>query len=92
MAASSSTVKNKFNGKKETNVVYGQKGRTRGNHNPSVGVVLISNPAPIQQQQQGNQHRSDAPRRHFTKKISMPLPQALQHLLKAELITLMDPS
>ena len=34
---------------------------------------------------------SDAPRRHFTK-ISMPLSQALQHLLKVGLITLRDPS
>ena len=51
-------------------------------------MVLISNPAPVQQQ--NNQCRQDTPRRQFTK-INMPFSQALQHLLKAELITLRDP-
>ena len=48
VVASSSAIKKTFNGKKETNVVYGQKVRTSGNHNSFVGVVLISNPAPVQ--------------------------------------------
>ena len=79
-----------FNGKKETNVVYGQKGRARDDRNQSVGVVLISNPTHVQQHQQGNQRRSDTPMIQFTK-INMPLSQALQHLLKVELITLRNP-
>ena len=61
VAASSSTVKKTFNNNKEANVVYGQKGRGRGDRN---------------QHKQGNQHRSDAPRRKFTK-INMPLSQEL---------------
>ena len=76
MAASLSTVKKTFNKKKETNVVYGQKGRARNERNQSVGAVLISNHALVQQQQQGNQRRSDALRRKFTN-ISMPLSQEL---------------
>ena len=54
MAASSSAVKNTFNGKKEANVVYGQKGCGRSDRNQSVGAVLISNLAPAQQHEQGN--------------------------------------
>ena len=54
VATSSSTIKKTFNGKKETNVVYGQKGRARSDRNQSVGAVLISNLAPVQQHQQGN--------------------------------------
>ena len=81
VAASLNAVKKTFNGKKETNAVYGQKGHLKRDHNQSVGAVLISNLAPVQQQQRVNQRRSDAPKRQFTK-ISMPLSQALQHLLK----------
>ena len=47
----SSDVKKTFNNKKETNVVYGQKGRGKNDRNQSVGAVLISSHAPIQQQQ-----------------------------------------
>ena len=91
VSASSSTMKKTFDGKKETNVVYGQKGRTRSDHNQSMGAILISNPAHVQKQkQQGNHRRSEAPRRQFTK-INMPLSHELQHLLKEELITLRDP-
>ena len=75
-----------FNRKKEANDVYGLKGNGRDNRNQYVVVVLISNPAPTQHEQ-GNQRRSDEPRRQFTK-INMLLSQALQHLLKAELITM----
>ena len=48
VAASSSDVKKTFNGKKETNVVYGQKGRARNDRNQSVGAVLIPNPTSVQ--------------------------------------------
>ena len=41
VAMSSSDVKKKFNGKKEKNVVYGQKGRSRSDCNQSVWAVLI---------------------------------------------------
>ena len=71
VVASSSPVKKTFNNKKETNVVYGQKGHGKNDRNQSVGAVLISNSVPVQQQQ-GNRHRSDAPGRKFTK-INMPL-------------------
>ena len=53
-ATSSDTQKKTYNGKKESNVVYGQKVRNKSNHNQSVGAVLISNPASVRQQQQGN--------------------------------------
>ena len=65
--------------------------RIKNDHHQSVGAVLISNPTPVQRpQQQNNPQRPDAPRRHFTR-INMPLSQALQHLLKAYLVTLRDP-
>lgn len=44
----------------------------------------------LRQQQQSNRHKQDTPRRQFSK-INMPLSQALQHMLKAEFITLRDP-
>ena len=86
---SSSAVKKIFSGKKETNVVYGQKDRVKNDRNQSMGAVLISNPAYVQQQQ-GSQCRTNAPRRQFMK-ISMPLSQVLHHLLKTELIILREP-
>ena len=86
MVAISNVVKKPFSGKKETKVFYGQKGRSKNDRYHSIRAVFISNPVPVQQLQQGNQCRSDAPRRKFTR-ISMPLSQALQHMLK-ELITL----
>ena len=48
MVAPSNAEKKPFSGKKEANVVYGQGGRARGNHNPSVGEVLVSDPTPVQ--------------------------------------------
>ena len=48
MAASSSVVKKTFNNKKETNVVYGQKGLGINNCNQSVGAVMTSNPVLVQ--------------------------------------------
>ena len=85
MATSAGTTKKPHNGKKESNVVYSQK---KNDRNQSVGAVLIY--APVLQQQQGNQRKQDAPRRQFTK-INMSFAQALQNMLKAELITLKDP-
>ena len=90
MATSSNAMKKPFGGKKETNVVYGQKSCSKNDHHQSVGAVLISNPASVQQQQHGSQCKSDSPRRQITR-ISMPLCHALQHLLKVKLITLHDP-
>ena len=49
VVASSSVVKKTFSNKKETNVFYGQKGRGKNDCNQSVGAVLISNPAHVQQ-------------------------------------------
>ena len=40
-----------FGGKKETNVVYGQKNCDKGDCHQSVGAVMISNPIPVQPQQ-----------------------------------------
>ena len=44
----------------------------------------------LRQQQQGNHPKKDTPRRQFSN-INMPLSQALQHMLKAEFITLKNP-
>ena len=52
MAATSNDVKRSFSGKKETNVVFGQKIHSKNDRHQSVGAMLISNPAPVQQQQQ----------------------------------------
>ena len=49
----------------------GYNSRAKSDRNQVVGAVLISNHAPVQKQQQGNQRRPDAPRRQFTK-INMP--------------------
>src|SRR4051812_36815664 len=65
-----------------TNTGYNWKGRNEPNQ--PVGTILIS--TPVQQQR----HKTDTPKRQFTK-INMPLSQALQYLLKANLITVKDP-
>src|SRR4051812_15133723 len=65
-----------------TNVVHNRKGLNE--HNQTVGTILISTPVPQQRR------KSDVPKRQFTK-INISLAQALQHLLKSELITLKDP-
>ncbi|XP_058783353.1 uncharacterized protein LOC131658035 [Vicia villosa] len=90
VATSSGVTKKPYSGKTEANAVHSQRGRNRNDSSQSVGAVLISTPTPRQNQQQGYQHRQDAPRRKFTK-INMPLSQALQYLLKASLITVRDP-
>ena len=57
MATYYNAMKKPFIGKKETNVVYGQKSHSNNDRHQFVGVMLISNTAPVQQQeqQQGNQ-------------------------------------
>ncbi|XP_058774379.1 uncharacterized protein LOC131648660 [Vicia villosa] len=90
VGATSGTTKKPYHGKNESNVVHSQKGRNKNDQNRYVGAVLISTPTPQQTPRQGYQRRSDSPRRQFTK-INMPLSQALQHLLKANLITIRDP-
>ena len=62
MAASSSAEKKPLGGKKEVNAVYSQKGRNKGNHDQSVGAVLIFNPASVRQQR-GNRQKQDEPKR-----------------------------
>ena len=53
--------------------------------------MLVSNSARMQRpQQRGNQRRQDEPKRQFTK-INMLLSQALQHMLKMNMITLIEP-
>ena len=87
--STSNSVRRPFTGKKETNVVYGARAHTKKDHHSSVNAVLISNPQPTQRQPSNNQ-RPEVPRRQFTR-ISMSLSQALQHLLKANLVTLCNP-
>ena len=87
--STSNSVRRPFIGKKETNVVYEARDRTKKDHHSSVNIVLISNPQPTQRQPSNNQ-RPEVPRRQFTR-ISMSLSQALQHLLKANLVTLHNP-
>ena len=52
MASTSNAVEKIFIGKKETNVVYGQRSRIKSDRHQPVGAVLISNPTPVQQPQQ----------------------------------------
>ena len=59
--ASSSTTKRPFTGKKEVSAAYGQRNHNKTEHHPTVGAVMISNPA--SNQQRNNQRRPDAPRR-----------------------------
>ena len=89
MVASSIGEKKPFGGKKEINVVYGQKSHSKNNHHQSVGAVLMSNHT-LAQYQRGNRHRIKYQERQYTD-INMPFSQALQQFLKAELITLKDP-
>ena len=49
VATSSNAVKKSYNGNRESNVVYIQKGHDKSDHNQHVGAILISNPAPVQQ-------------------------------------------
>ena len=48
IASTSTAVKKPFIGKKETNVVYGQKSRVKNGSHQLVGAVLISNLARVQ--------------------------------------------
>ena len=69
--SSSNGAKRSFGGKKEANVVYGQKRRDKVDRTQSVGAVVISNPTSAQPQRD-NARSQNAPRRQFTK-INMPL-------------------
>ncbi|XP_058752679.1 uncharacterized protein LOC131625856 [Vicia villosa] len=73
VATSSGTIKKSYNGRNESD---------------TVGAILVSNQASIQQQ--NNQRKQSASKRQFTK-INMSLTQALQHLLKAELLIQIAP-
>ncbi|KAI5426904.1 hypothetical protein KIW84_032366 [Lathyrus oleraceus] len=84
-AATSASTKKSYQGKNESNAVYGQRGHNKKNRDHTVGAVTIAAPP-----SQNFQHRQDRPRRQFTK-INMTLAQALQGMLKANLITLRDP-
>ena len=55
MVVSSNAVKKPFNGKKEANVMYVQKGHGKEDRHQVVGAVMISNPTQVRQQQRGNQ-------------------------------------
>ena len=48
--ASSSTQKRSYNGKKESSIMYDQKGRNKSDLNQSVEEVETSNLTPVQQQ------------------------------------------
>ena len=85
-AAPADTHKKPYMGKKESNAAYIQKSR-RDQH---AGAVMISGSAPRRQPQRGNQQRPDGPKRQFTN-INMPWSQALQHMLKMNLIAVIDP-
>src|SRR4051812_17227818 len=89
IGSSSGTTKRPISGRNEVNTMQIQKGRKNEQHQ-SVGAVLIFASAPQKDQQPKYTRRPDAPRRNFTR-INMPISQALQHLLKAGLITLKDP-
>ncbi|KAI5400154.1 hypothetical protein KIW84_065178 [Lathyrus oleraceus] len=79
------TSKKSYQGKNESNAVYGQRSHNTKNSDHAVGAVTIAAPPA-----QNFQHRQDRPRRQFTK-INMTLAQALQSMLKANLITLRGP-
>lgn len=80
----SSSTKKSYQGRNESKVVYGRKGRNEKNQDQTVGAVAIT--APSSQPQ--NYQRM--PKRQLTR-INMTLAQALQAMLKAKLITLRDP-
>ena len=61
--ASSSVGKQNFNGKRESDVAYGQKGRNQSNHDQHVREILISSHVSMQQRQQGNQRKEVKPKR-----------------------------
>src|SRR3954462_15395568 len=89
VGSSSGTTKRPISGRNEVNTMHSQKSR-KSEHHQSVGAVLISTSAPQKDQPPKYTRRPDALRRNFTK-INMPISQALQHLLKANLVTLKDP-
>ena len=56
MEASSNAERKPSGGRKETNIVYGQRRHNTNNHHQSVGAVLMSDPTPVQHQR-GNRRR-----------------------------------
>src|SRR3954471_10134286 len=90
VGSASGTTRKPYQGRNESNAIHSQKSRGKEDQNQSVGAVLISAPTSQQVPRQDYQRKTDRPRRQFTK-ISMPLSQVLQHLLKANLITVRDP-
>ena len=54
-ASTSNPIKKPFTGKKETNVVYGARARTKKDNRMSVNVVQISNPTHVQRQSSNHQ-------------------------------------
>jgi hypothetical protein len=84
-AATSASTRKTHQGKNESNAVYGERGHNKKNRDHTIGAVTIAAPPA-----QNFQHRQDRPRRQFTK-INMTLAQALQGMLKANLITLRGP-
>src|SRR3954466_8767904 len=89
IGSSSGTTQGPISGRNEVNTMHSQKGH-KNEHHQSVGAILISASAPQKDQPPKYTRQPDAPRRNFTR-INMPISQALQHLLKADLITLKDP-
>ena len=87
--STSNPVKKPFTWNKEMNVVYGERVRTKKDDRLFVNVFRISIPPPVQRQS-SNHQQFEAPRRQFTR-IGISLSQALQHLLKDNLVTLRDP-
>ena len=84
-AATSASTKKSYQGKNESNAVYSERKHNKKNRDHTVGAVTIAAPP-----SQNFQHRQDRSRRQFTK-INMTLTQALQSMLKANLITLRGP-
>lgn len=78
-------LKIKIQGKNESNVVYGRRGRDERYREQTVGAIAIT---ALSSQLQNYQCK---PKRQFTM-LNMTLAQALQGMLKAKLITLGDPS
>src|SRR3954463_2276823 len=90
VGSASGTTRKPYQGRNESNAIHSQKSRAKEDQNQSVGAVLISAPISQQAPRQDYQRKTDSPRRQFTE-INMPLSQALQYLLKANLITVKDP-
>ena len=74
----------KRQGKNDSNVVSGRRGRNERYREQTVGTIAITAPSSQLQNYQCS------PKRQFTM-LNMTLAQALQAMLKAKLITLINP-